>query len=105
MEITKSGKHILHCWKKLHQSGNLRKMDLDFDRIEKKGNKSFSLLSALSQADIDQAISFQLEEKCIDRSMGTMVGMALGDSFGHPLEFTPATDVPGSDVKTWAVDR
>jgi len=32
-----------------------------------------------------------------DRAVACMVGMALGDAFGHPLEFTPATDIPGSD--------
>jgi ADP-ribosyl-[dinitrogen reductase] hydrolase len=30
----------------------------------------------------------------LDRIMGSMVGMAVGDALGHPFEFMPAQDVP-----------
>eukprot|EP00928_Gymnodinium_smaydae_P061823 TRINITY_DN4580_c0_g1_i1.p1 TRINITY_DN4580_c0_g1~~TRINITY_DN4580_c0_g1_i1.p1 ORF type:complete len:479 (-),score=80.26 TRINITY_DN4580_c0_g1_i1:150-1586(-) len=33
----------------------------------------------------------------LDRCMGSMCGMAVGDSLGHVFEFLPAVDVPGPD--------
>eukprot|EP01083_Nonionella_stella_P258162 882781_1 len=31
--------------------------------------------------------------KYIDRAVGSMIGMGIGDSFGHPLEFVKVTDI------------
>jgi len=41
--------------------------------------------------------------KVLDRVMGSMCGMAVGDALGHPFEFISVNDVPGSsrfDLKT-----
>eukprot|EP00966_Prymnesium_polylepis_P096407 2234211-Prymnesium_polylepis.1 len=32
----------------------------------------------------------------MDRAMGCMVGMAVGDAVGHPLEFLDVVDRPGA---------
>jgi len=42
-----------------------------------------------------------LVERCkaipsLDRAMGAFCGLAVGDALGHPFEFIPATDFPGS---------
>eukprot|EP00928_Gymnodinium_smaydae_P100332 TRINITY_DN9820_c0_g2_i1.p1 TRINITY_DN9820_c0_g2~~TRINITY_DN9820_c0_g2_i1.p1 ORF type:complete len:503 (-),score=91.94 TRINITY_DN9820_c0_g2_i1:4-1512(-) len=45
-----------------------------------------------------------VEDTLLNRMMGSMVGMAVGDALGHPFEFEPAQDVPGPrqgfDLKT-----
>eukprot|EP00039_Didymoeca_costata_P018642 m.334334 g.334334 ORF g.334334 m.334334 type:complete len:518 (+) comp17336_c0_seq1:30-1583(+) len=37
-----------------------------------------------------------LQDDKVDRAVGAMVGMAIGDSVGHPLEFLPVVDEPKS---------
>jgi len=41
----------------------------------------------------------------MNRAMGSMCGMAIGDALGHPFEFMPAQDVPKDsyfDLKSMA---
>ena len=42
---------------------------------------------------------------CNDRAMGSMVGMAVVDAFGHMFEFLPAVDTPYSSGHGFSLSK
>lgn len=92
---------------RLKQDGKLAEMDIDFDSAltTKDKPKTFDLLSSLSRKEINAVVAaVSPSDTSLDRCVATMVGMALGDALGHPLEFTPATDVSGSKGMRFYLD-
>jgi ADP-ribosyl-[dinitrogen reductase] hydrolase len=55
---------------------------------------SYSPYQNIPLEEKDEIIAKFTEDKRLDRAVGCMVGMAVGDAVGHPLEFLPACDGP-----------
>jgi ADP-ribosyl-[dinitrogen reductase] hydrolase len=55
----------------------------------------FSILTCLSVAEKKAIVEQAKTNNKLNRCIGSMVGMAVGDALGHPFEFMPTTDVPG----------
>merc|ERR1719367_1686541 len=54
----------------------------------------FTVFEAIPQADCDSFLAAVLEnEPAADRAIGALVGLAVSDAVGAPLEFLPACDV------------
>jgi len=56
---------------------------------------SYSILACVPYSDRCDIIRNASEDSSLDRVMGSMCGMAIGDALGHPYEFEPAQDEPG----------
>merc|ERR1712178_23369 len=52
---------------------------------------SYSILRSFPSGLKKDVIRKGMQSVELDRAMGAMVGMAIGDSLGAPLEFLPAT--------------
>lgn len=57
---------------------------------------SYSPYQNVLREEKDEIVAKSVENKRLDRAVGCIVGMAVGDAVGHPLEFLPAVDKPGS---------
>eukprot|EP00931_Biecheleriopsis_adriatica_P056523 TRINITY_DN33491_c0_g1_i1.p1 TRINITY_DN33491_c0_g1~~TRINITY_DN33491_c0_g1_i1.p1 ORF type:complete len:617 (+),score=130.99 TRINITY_DN33491_c0_g1_i1:155-2005(+) len=70
-----------------------RKVSLQLNRDRLKvGNKSriskqFSVFERVSSADKDELMKLAMQDSTAKRAIGAMVGMAVGDAIGSPLEF------------------
>jgi len=51
--------------------------------------QQFSIFHSIPQVDRDLFISMALADAIVDRAVGAMVGMAVADALGAPLEFVP----------------
>ena len=69
----------------------------------RKGGSLYRRLDDLNKYTIFQEVPLPLKEMLIrlaakdellNRAMGSMLGMAVGDSLGHPFEFLPVQDKP-----------
>lgn len=56
----------------------------------------YSILSGLPVADKAKIVELAVNDNKLNRCMGSMCGMAVGDALGHPFEFMPAVDRPGN---------
>jgi len=56
----------------------------------------YSLLRAVPLERKEALVRSALRSRHLDRVMGSMCGMAVGDALGHLYEFQPAQDAPGS---------
>lgn len=56
----------------------------------------YTILQAVLPESKKELVASCRTDANFDRSMGAMCGMAVGDALGHPLEFIPASDEPGS---------
>jgi len=65
---------------------------------------SYSILAQVPTKRKLRIIELAKQSEGLDRAMGSMCGMGVGDSMGHPFEFLPAQDQPTSgsyfDLKT-----
>uniref|UniRef100_A0A7S0FH33 ADP-ribosylglycohydrolase n=1 Tax=Pyrodinium bahamense TaxID=73915 RepID=A0A7S0FH33_9DINO len=80
------------------------------DEIDQKRDRQLVAIGAAREDDLNgysilQSVPLELKERLVrealqnpalDRVMGSMCGMAVGDSLGHLFEFQPVQDVPGS---------
>lgn len=55
----------------------------------------YSILSVLSTEEKKAVVEKAATDNKLNRCMGSMVGMAVGDALGHPFEFMPTVDTPG----------
>lgn len=55
----------------------------------------YSILDCVEQNEKDRILTEVGQDSYGNRAIGCMVGMAVGDSVGAPLEFLPAVDQPG----------
>jgi len=70
------------------------------NREDRKGRQandlnSYSILEGLTSSSKQAWVKTSLQSNDLNRAMGAMVGMAVGDALGHPLEFLPACDDVG----------
>ncbi len=57
---------------------------------------NYSPFQDISREEKDKLVATSVEDVQLDRAMGCIVGMAVGDALGHHPEFLPAVDEPGS---------
>jgi len=60
----------------------------------RQGLNSYSTLNMVSVERKRALVESAARDMTLDKVMGCMVGMAVGDALGHPFEFLPTTDVP-----------
>lgn len=64
---------------------------------------NYTILKGVSPERKRQVIEISKHNDSLDRAMGCMCGMAVGDALGHPFEFIRVSDTPGTssfDLKT-----
>jgi len=82
----------------------LQTIDVDLDRrvVTVGGGRfeddlnSYSLLDRISLSQKRALVAAASQDIGLDRAMGSMCGMGIGDALGHPFEFQPAQDVPSA---------
>jgi ADP-ribosyl-[dinitrogen reductase] hydrolase len=55
-----------------------------------------SIFDGIPRSERDAVVAAALADPRRDRAAGCLVGMAIGDAVGAPLEFLPVQDVPGA---------
>merc|ERR1711907_4116 len=65
----------------------------------------FSIFDAVAPVDRETLVQQGLSDPKTDRAMGSMMGMAVADSFGHWFEFLPAVDVPYSSGHGFSLSK
>jgi len=76
-----------------------QRIDIDgISRSKRKGDQvddlnNYSILQRISTETKQAAVEMAAKSNALNRAMGSMVGMAVGDFLGHPFEFLPATEV------------
>jgi ADP-ribosyl-[dinitrogen reductase] hydrolase len=66
---------------------------------------AYSPFAPIAAADKQDFVAAAARDPGADRAMGCMVGMAVGDALGHPLEFLPVVDEPGPGAAHFDLDR
>jgi ADP-ribosyl-[dinitrogen reductase] hydrolase len=56
----------------------------------------YCILQGLDAGAKSSLVECALHDEVLSRAMGSVCGMAVGDALGHPFEFIPATDDPGT---------
>ena len=84
--------------------GNITPYQQDKEIVQvRRSGSLYRRLDDLNKYTIFHEIPFSLKEKLVhlgvredlmNRAMGSMLGMAVGDSLGHPFEFLPVQDRP-----------
>lgn len=74
--------------------------ELDADRIQisharRDDLNDYSILAHVPLALKQKAVTEAERDNALNRAMGSMCGMAIGDALGHPYEFLPTVDTPG----------
>ncbi|KAK3243471.1 hypothetical protein CYMTET_34268 [Cymbomonas tetramitiformis] len=62
---------------------------------EEDSLNAYSILEDISLEEKQLIVKQGIQSSLYDRAMGSMVGLAVGDACGAPLEFLPAADKPG----------
>lgn len=65
---------------------------------------SYSPFQHIPQGEKDEIIALTASDSHLDRAVGCIVGMAVGDAVGQPLEFLPIVDTPGSSDHSFNLD-
>jgi len=80
--------------KKLDHANDDRLMAIGHAR--KDDLNGYSILSCLTVEEKAAIVEKARHDNKLNRCMGSMVGMAVGDALGHPFEFMPTVDFPGN---------
>ena len=85
------------------QRASLRWPELKvFPNPDRSGMQRFTPFTAVAPS-LEQLGELAARSRELDRAMGCMVGLAVADSVGHPLEFLPVASDAGEGRASWSL--
>ena len=98
----------------LHEEADMSDMETIVSKLRDPeslavGNRTtlcgFSIFAGITPAEKAAIVLEASTDTQLDRAMGSMVGMAVIDAFGHMFEFLPAVDQPFSSGHGFSLQR
>ena len=65
--------------------------------------QTFTPFAAAPRPSLAQLQQLAERDRVLDRAMGCLVGLAVGDAVGHPLEFLPVASDSGEGHSAWSL--